>query len=360
MKKILLNLLSIIIAIILALGIVVVGIVIYNNSVEDNKKITLTKIQNFIKENIVNSSEMDSFDEIDTPVINEDLEKNYFYSQLDKNGKIIYTAINANKENMKTGTYQVNLGTVFTEVLKKENGQEELGRNYQSAIEAYIYDNPDVFYLDVNNMYLNIQKTTKGDKVKYEVFIDNGTNTSYLADGYETVEQIEKHETEIEKTTSEILSNLSGTDYQKILKIHDYLIENIQYDQSLESDNIYNIYGALINNKCVCEGYAKSFKYLANKAGIECVIVAGTGINSNGNQENHAWNYILLNNNWYAVDVTWDDPIVIGGGNLSYSSKHKYFLKGSNTISKDHVADGHFTSDGMEFEYPKLSVSDYK
>lgn len=361
MKKIFSALLSIIIAIILLVGIGFLGIIIYNNNVEENKQISLGKIQEFFKEKLEKAnSDVDSFDIIDEPVINEELESNYFYAQLDENGKIIYTALDENKDNMKTGTYQINLGTVFTEILKTKDGQEELGNSYQSAIEAYIYDNPDVFYLDVNNMYLNIQKTTKGEKVKHEVFIDNGTNTSYLAEGFETVDQIEKCEAEIEKVTSQILSNLSGTNYQKIIKIHNYLVDNTKYDQTLKGKNIYNIYGTLVNKECVCEGYAKSFKYLVNKAGIDCVIVAGTGTNSSGKQENHAWNYVLLNNSWYAVDVTWDDPIIIGNGTLSNLSKYKYFLKGSKTMTLDHVADGHFTSDGKEFNYPSLSLSDYK
>ena len=60
---------------------------------------------------------------------------------------------------MKEGTYKINLGTSFSNILSKQNGQEELGKYYQSAIEAYTYDNPDVFYLSPNKMYLNIETT---------------------------------------------------------------------------------------------------------------------------------------------------------------------------------------------------------
>jgi hypothetical protein len=361
MRKVLSWIWSVIVTIVLLGGIIFLVLVLYNSNVEESKRIDEAVIKTFLAEKFgIGEVEDDSFDTIDEPVINNELESNYFYSQLDENGKIIYTALDENKENMKTGTYQIKLGTVFTETLKTSKGKDELGDSYQSAIEAYIYDNPDVFYLDVNNMYLNIQKTTKGEKVKYEVFIDNGTNESYLAEGFETKEQIEECEEQIDEIVNKIVSNLSGTNYQKLLKIHDYLVNTIEYDQTLEKDNIYNIYGALINKTCVCEGYAKSFKYLANKIGIDCVIVAGSGTNSSGKQENHAWNYVLLNNNWYAVDVTWDDPIVIGGGTLSDSIKYKYFMKGSKTFFQDHTSDGHFTSDGKEFEYPILSSSDCK
>ena len=39
----------------------------------------------------------------------------------------------------------------------------------------------------------------------------------------------------------------------------------------------------------------------------------GTATNSSGQTENHAWNCIKINDVWYEVDPTWDDPIIIGG-----------------------------------------------
>ena len=67
----------------------------------------------------------------------------------------------------------------------------------------------------------------------------------------------------------------------------------------------------------------------------------------------------LLNNEWFHIDVTWDDPIVIGGGKASRNSKYKYFLKGYDTMDKDHMSIGQFTDGGMEFTYPELSQNDY-
>lgn len=50
----------------------------------------------------------------------------YFYNQLEDYSKTIYKAFEANKENMKTGTYTVELGSSFTEVLDEDEGQEKL------------------------------------------------------------------------------------------------------------------------------------------------------------------------------------------------------------------------------------------
>ena len=37
---------------------------------------------------------------------------------------------------MKTGTYKVALGDVYTTILESENGRDQLGKYYQSATRA--------------------------------------------------------------------------------------------------------------------------------------------------------------------------------------------------------------------------------
>ena len=285
----------------------------------------------------------------------------FFYNQLDDTAKTIYKQLYKNKENLKTGTYKVDFGNAFQSLLSKEGGDDELKNQYQSAIEALVYENPDIFYLDVTKMYINIEKITKITGTKYNVYIDNGNDFSYLADEYYSKEDIEEYEAQIEQAKNQIIASVAGkNDYQKIKIIHDYLIDTIEYEDDLKQNNIYDIYGALINKKCVCEGYAKAFQYLMNEIGIENTIVIGIGTNSKNQTENHAWNYIKLNEKWYAVDVTWDDPIIRGGGKLTQKARYEYFLKGSNTMNKNHVPSGKFTQDGKIFEYPILSVEDYK
>ena len=141
--------------------------------------------------------------------------------------------------------------------------------------------------------------------------------------------------------------------------MHDYLVENTEYDSTISNPDIYNIYGTLIRKSSVCEGYAKSFKYLMDALNIPCVIVIGNATNSSGESESHAWNYVQINNIWYAVDCTWDDPVVVGGGRVSNSAKVRYFLKGANTFNTDHFPNGQFTQNGKIYEYPNLSQNDY-
>ena len=359
------------ITILMAIAFCILGIIIYN---EITKNDIAEEVQEFISNITISSGEIN--EDIKTPEILETTietkspnEENidytstktdkYFYEQLDKYSKLIYNAMESNKENMKTGTYEIDLGTEFSELLSKENGDELLGEYYQSAIEAYTYDNPDVFYIEFSKLYLNIETTTRGIKKTYRVFINSGNEVNYLTNEFSSKERIDAGLNEIENIKSYFVENKKSDTYQNIKLVHDYLVENIEYDQTISQSNIYNIYGALVNKKSVCEGYAESFKYLMDAMDIPCVTVSGKATNSEGNTENHAWNYIQINNVWYAIDCTWDDPILVGSGYLSNSSKYKYFLKGEDEFNKTHIPEGQFTEGGKIFEYPALSQTNY-
>ena len=283
----------------------------------------------------------------------------YFYNQLDETSKTIYKALESNKENMKSGTYRIDFGDSFSDILNGENGQDELGDYYQSAIEAYTYDNPDVFYLSPNKMYLNVETTTSASNITYNVYINCGNENNYFADEFTSQEQVENAIEKVEYVKDILLRRKTGDDYEDIKMVHDYLVDNIEYDTSISADNIYDVYGALVNRVAVCEGYARSFKYILDEMGIPCVLVIGTGTNSRGEIEKHAWNYVELQGNWYAVDCTWDDPIIVGSGSVSKSSKYKYFLKGSSEFYSDHTPSGQFTPGGKEFSYPTLSTNSF-
>lgn len=283
----------------------------------------------------------------------------YFYNQLEDYSAIIYRAFESNKENMKTGKYKIELGDTFSSLLSKSNGQELLNRYYQSAIEAYIYDNPEVFYFNPNKMYLNVETITKGSTKTYNAYINNGNENSYLTDEFSSKEQIDEAISELQNIRSSILQNKTGSTYNDIKIVHDYIVKNTEYDRTISKPNIYNIYGTLVNKEAVCEGYARTFKYMMDGLGIPCTLVIGKGTNSEGKTENHAWNYVKIGDKWYAIDTTWDDPISTTGW-VSESSKYKYFLKGSKDFLKDHNPSGQFSEGGKTFSYPALSNEDFK
>ena len=375
MKKKFLNLILFFILIILIASIVIFGLFIYQEFFEENKEPIIYKVdkifteepdleKNITKENtsisIAESIKNYSTTENTKIQNNNSTTVSFFYNQLNNNQKIIYDGLMNNKQFLKQGNYIVNYKDVFTDTLLQENGADILGNDYQSAIEAFTHDNIDIFYLDVNKMYLNIETSTKFFKTTYNVYISAASDSNYLSDEFQTTEKIEKAILEIEQEKNNIISHLNGTEYQNILYIHDYLVNSLEYDSTYQSIGDYNIYGALVEKKCVCEGYAKAFKYLTNYAGYNCELMQGIATNSSGESENHAWNCIELNGIWYEVDVTWDDPIIIGGnGRSSNDIKYRYFLKGTNTFNKDHVLEYQFSDNGKKFSYPNISSYDY-
>ncbi len=279
----------------------------------------------------------------------------FLYNQLEEPEKYMYNAFEKNKEEMKTGTATINFGNYFSELLNTQNGEATLKQYYQSAVEAYTYDNPDVFYLDPNKMYLNIATTTYSTgRQSFEVYIDNGSGANYLIDEFSSRQQVNEALAQVEQVKNAIVSRRTGNALQDIRMVHDYLIDTIEYDESLSKPNIYNMYGALINRVCVCEGYARSFKYILESMGIPCILVVGTGTNNKGNTERHAWNYVQYNGRWYAVDVTWDDPVVIGNGVVRQEDKVKYFMKSSQEFNQAHSPSNKFSEGGKAFQYPEV------
>ena len=183
----------------------------------------------------------------------------YLYSQLGENGKIIYEKLYENKENLKTGTYTIQFGNTFYDILSQENGSDKLQEEYQTAIEAFTHDNPDVFYIDVTKMYINIETIQKIFSTKYNVYINSAKDPTYLLDGFTSKEQIDQCESQVIAVKNQILNQIAGkNDIEKMRYIHDYLVDTIEYDQTFGEKNIYNIYGALVSKTCVCEGYAKA------------------------------------------------------------------------------------------------------
>ena len=293
-------------------------------------KSNISSVQGNTSENLQSSQEVTN--------TNTDIAINkYFYNQLFGNQKIIYDKMLENKDNLKLGNYKIEFSDTFSDTLSTDDGAEQLGKDYQTAIEAFMHDNPELFYIDVNKMLLNIETTTKFLRTTHNVYISPASGKTYLSDDFGNVDQIKLAINQVENVKNNIINSLTGTDYDKIMKIHDYLVDNIDYDSTYQATGTYNIYGALIGKKCVCEGYAKSLKYLANQAGIKCEIMQGTGTNSSGQTESHAWNCAKIDGIWYEIDATWDDPIIIGNGYKANVYKYRYFLKGTVSFEKDHI-----------------------
>lgn len=353
----------ILIVLIIVCGVFVYTIVSRDNNVEEEKNIieskafdTSTKKNENTKktengalaELNVNSTAGD----VDSNFENsDDNYKKYFYNQLNSNAKSIYTQVINNYNALKSGT-----GTItFNE------NEPGVDKDFQKAWDALMVDNPNIFFIDTSHITLETKSSKKRwGQTNYTYTIMPKQGEKYYINTWNSEEELEKSINEINEKANNILGGAKGSRYDKVKYIHDYLVDNAEYDQTSDANN-GNIYGMLINRQAVCEGYSKAFQYLLNLLDIPNIIVYGDGINSNNEKEFHSWNYVQMDDGkWYAVDVTWDDPIIIGNGKITDKIKHEYFLKGSNTFFERHKENSDISGTGENFKYIEISTTDYK
>ncbi len=312
----------------------------------------LNLLQNMQSENDSTSNSNNSQNAIAT--------NRFYYSQLDEYGKRIYDRLYNHREDLKTGTYTIDYGMTFNDLLQTEDGENILKEALDSATNSLILDNPDIFYIDISKMYLLTHITTKLFSTTYKVSIGGNNGNDYLEGDFNSIEEVKIAADKINEEKKKIIDQTRGLDrFKQVEFIHDYLIDNTEYNAN-GRDSVYSIYGTLIEKQAVCEGYAKAFKSLLDELEIPCIIVCGTGTNSAGLTESHAWNYVFINNKWYAVDVTWDDPIINGflPGSLPKNVRYSNFLKGSNEFFRSHVEDDYLLGH-LKLNYPEISLEDY-
>ena len=61
----------------------------------------------------------------------------------------------------------------------------------------------------------------------------------------------------------------------------------------------------------------------------------------------HAWNLVKVDEQWYHLDITWNDPVPDQGERVHY----QYFLISDEKLSNDH--------EWIKSDYPKTAVNDY-
>ena len=192
----------------------------------------------------------------------------------------------------------------------------------QNVTTAVSYDNPHFLWLE-----------------KKWTITHYATGASIEVPYLYTAEERQSMSSELEDKVSQIMRGVNAAmgDYEKELYFHDYLIKNCSYDNYAQSDgdysNSYTAYGALVEGRAVCEGYARAMQLLLNEAGIESFLVPGTAFNQYGAMVNHMWNAVKINSQWYHLDATWDDPQSAGSSSTVW---HTYFNLSDEEILRDH------------------------
>lgn len=144
-------------------------------------------------------------------------------------------------------------------------------------------------------------------------------------------EDIKKINTGADEIMTKIITN-DMSDDDKLLKIHDYIVNNTRYDINKSNNASYTALGPLFNGTAVCSGYADLMAIFISKLGLKNFKVASN---------THVWNAVLINGEWLHIDLTWDDPIT-KDSNVD-TLQHDFFLVNTKKLlefdTKDHKFD---------------------
>lgn len=221
----------------------------------------------------------------------------------------------------------------------------ELSQIYANIINY----TPELFY--INNKYsVTINSTTRKVKTLQKFYYY--ANSDYSADTTTIAQKSAEIDSVIAKIKAGVDSKSSS--FEKILYLHDYLVENIEYDyssvlnQSSTSNypkTDFDMYGALVLGKCVCQGYSHAFKYICEYLNIgECGFAATS---------NHIWNQIKIGSYYYNIDCTYDDYTY----DIGMKASHANFLKSDTVFKSSHgTYTGDFTCNSTL--YDSMSLND--
>ncbi len=196
-----------------------------------------------------------------------------------------------------------------------------------------------------------------------EFFWINSFSYEYIGDVIKSIQfdvpdQAEQISIQLESIADEITSGISGSEYEKVKAIYEYIINYTDYN--LEAEYNQDIRSVLLNQESVCAGYAKTFEYLCQKLEIPCTYILGS---VNGGA--HAWNLIYIQNQYYWVDVTWGDPVFLNNPDRK-TLNYDYLCVSDSDIS-DHIPETGIQSGNYQKEHvfdlpecPDNSLSYYR
>ena len=218
--------------------------------------------------------------------------------------------------------------------------EAELYQELENRVKAALLSG--VKSIDISD--LQIDKSNPIGRLTYfSPYISNGiniacyytlTNNQYASieiTNSMTVDQTKAYIASVDAELTEILAQVNDamSDEQKALAIHDYLIYEYEYDydnyttETIPEDS-YRSGGLLMNRTGVCQAYAYAFYYLMSKFDIECYVTASDTMN-------HAWNIVKIQDDYYHVDCTYDDPVTDRLGQVG----HNYFLLSDSAMQDE-------------------------
>lgn len=117
----------------------------------------------------------------------------------------------------------------------------------------------------------------------------------------------------VNKAVALAKANTDGSEYAMALYLHDWLLDQLEYDHSLEYSSAES---APTRGLGTCQAYESAYSKLLTAAGIENEETRDTG-------DGHTWNAMKIDGQWCQVDCTWDDTSENYYGDLD--QRHLYF-----------------------------------
>ena len=269
----------------------------------------------------------------------------YGYNLLSDSEKRLFDAIGEQVEAFIAGSsYKDDLNSESARItVNLDASQNEFSENdLANTICRFVYCNPQYYWIGLSYSY-----GLRTDSVAAVINVDP---YYYSYSSRKAADDAIKAKTDA--WVDEICSAASNGDFYAVLKAHDIIIRAIDYayDSSGKPEQsmwAHSIAGVFTGQGAVCEGYAKCFEYLLDKAGIQNIYILGTGA-----KEAHAWNAVELLNQWYLCDVTWDDPDSPISDGLNDSNYSYFCIPESKFNQKHHAWDdsNYFGYELPEFE----------
>lgn len=174
----------------------------------------------------------------------------------------------------------------------------------------------------VLNDYPELQWCYEFGKMNYRDDITAYNASLLIKEKYSGVAKI-RLQKQIDAYVNECISALSGkSDYEKVLGVYEYVINNTVYDLSCYEQSLVPV---CTQGRGVCAGYQRTTQYMLQQLGITCFNVSGA---------DHGWNYVMVDGEWYQLDTTWGDPLTDDGSQVLI---HDYFLVTDEEMERDHT-----------------------
>ena len=211
--------------------------------------------------------------------------------------------------------------------------------SYLCSAEEYMMLFPEIEHMVIEkiDIYRNgVCATITEVEIPYDVMLSYAIRTGDTSILSETDQEVYAYlEAVIKETNEKDLSRIEA-----VKALHDHLVLELKYDVDFQSVS-HSPEGVVKNQRAVCDGYARTMRLLLMMTGIESKIVSGTA-----GGESHAWNLVRMEDGWYHVDVTWDDPLPDVEGKVGYL----YFLKNDRDMAKTHVWESEISCTGNHYQ----------